>query len=257
MGSNGSKDKLAAEAARLSFEQKLKQLEEESSRRAAEAAEREANMRKSQEETINKLLMKAFEDGKEQSVFEAMHALEMQRRDSMMYGAAACIISAVATGMYFYYRQMEVEQTSLQLVEQQRAIATQQQQELQLERQRVQELATINDSHKLLLANQEKLLEKSRQQYSLMRSRIHTARIEHIRLKRKYNPLKVEVKTLRQQNGVLNQRFIASTAGAIIMACVAGGFAIASHGGHGAAEEHTAVAAAAAHEGSTSSESKA
>eukprot|EP00656_Telonema_subtile_P022582 TRINITY_DN23776_c0_g1_i1.p1 TRINITY_DN23776_c0_g1~~TRINITY_DN23776_c0_g1_i1.p1 ORF type:complete len:134 (+),score=26.38 TRINITY_DN23776_c0_g1_i1:185-586(+) len=58
-------------------------------------------------------------------------------------------------------------------------------------------------------------------------------RTEHVKLRSKYTPLKLEVRGLRSANGVLNQRFIASTAGAITMALVAAGLAISSHGGHG------------------------
>lgn len=129
------------------------------------------------------------------------------------------------------------------------ALFAQAEQDLILERQRVRELATVNDSQAEMIKSQTALVERSREQIVSIRAKAQFMRLQHMKLKRKHNNLMVEATTLRAQNGILHQRFIASTSGAIFMACVAGAFAIASHGSHGAAphpeDGHHAVAPAA------------
>ena len=111
-------------------------------------------------------------------------------------------------------------------------------QQLALERQRVTELAAVNDASREMMAKHEAALQRMKQQQIVTLSKLKASRLLYNRLQRRHMHLSVEVKNLRGVNGVLNQRFIASTSGAIIMACVAAGFALSAHGSGGHDSAH-------------------
>lgn len=210
------------------------------------AIDEAARVARDDEEARNRLLMKAFHDGREEAMMSAVRAMEAQQNEDLMIGVGACVLTALASSIFFGSRAgRTVEQYK---AEQSKAtsIIAQSAQDLVLERQRVRELATVNDSQAEMIKSQASLVERSREQTASLRAKIQFMRLQHAKLKRRFSNLQVEAKSLHAQNGVLHQRFIASTSGAILMACVAGAFAIASHGSsshHHEDAQHVAAAA--------------
>jgi hypothetical protein len=207
----------------------------EQQQKAAAAAEAAALARQEETEAQNRLLLKAYQDGRNEALQSAIRAMDVQQTEDLMIGVGACLLTGVLASTYFgwkaggtvrQYKSEQAKSTSL---------FAQAEQDLILERQRVRELATVNDSQAEMIKSQAALVERSREQIISIRAKAQFMRLQHAKLKRKHNNLMVEATTLRAQNGILHQRFIASTSGAILMACVAGAFAIASHGSHGAA----------------------
>jgi hypothetical protein len=200
-----------------------------------QATEAAAKVMREQEEAHNRLLMKAYQDGREEAIISASRAMEAQQNEDLLIGVGACVLTALGSSMFFGTRAGRTVAQYKRDQSKSTSIIAQNEQDLVLERQRVRELATINDSQSEMIKSQATLVERSREQTASLRAKVQFMRLQHAKLKRKHSNLLVETTTLRAQNGILHQRFIASTSGAILMACVAGAFAIASHGSHGAA----------------------
>ena len=97
--------------------------------------------------------------------------------------------------------------------------------DMSVERVRVGELTSLVDTQKLLVEQQADLIHKHREHIKSSRSRLRVVGCLCRRLKRELNPMRIEVKNLRETNGVLHQRFMASTFGAIVVTIVAAGYA--------------------------------
>lgn len=225
------------------------------------AAEEEAKYQalleaKLQEETElrNRVLLEAYNAGREEAMFEAIRVSESVRTEDLGIGVTACLISAFCTALVFKRRAGMGEHASKEKADQVAAAHAKQLQELAAERERVTEIETSIDANRALLANQEKLIKKQQTQFAQARAKYQLSRLNLLKMRRRNQSLRVDLTTLREQNGALYQRFIASTSGAIIMACVAAGFAIASHGSHDAPHSDAhATAPSPAHVPETSS----
>eukprot|EP00758_Cryptobia_borreli_P006408 Tbor_TRINITY_DN5144_c0_g1::TRINITY_DN5144_c0_g1_i1::g.25901::m.25901 len=184
-------------------------------------------------EEINRIRHESYSFG----VSDTLQRAKQWDDETIMMGALggmlACVMSSFATAMY-YNRKGENSRHHLSKIEAaSKEIFSAKEAELMAERARVLELSAVTESQKNMLDYQHQTLSKTNQQYNTLMARFRQLKQEHYKLKTRYQPLKFEVRTLREANGVLNQKFMASTAGAIVMAMVAAGLAIASHGGHG------------------------
>ena len=197
-------------------------------------------------EVRNRVLLEAYNSGREEALFEAIRVGESVRTEDLGIGVTACLITAFCTALVFKRRGGMAEDAAKAKADEVAAADAKQLAELAAERERVGEIEVSIEANRALLANQAKAIKKQQMQFAQNRAKYQLSRLNLLKMRRRNQSLRVELTTLREQNGALYQRFIASTSGAIIMACVAAGFAIASHGSHGAAPHGHGEAAAAA-----------
>ena len=199
---------------------------------------------KAQEERLQQMLKTSYMEGVQEANFAAREREENERVVYAAIGAAGAVMSSAATAFYMSMRKDGVDDTILkEEIRKAKDVANQivviKEGDLAVEKARVSELTAVSESQKNMLNYQQQVISKTNNQYNTLMARHRQLRTEHVKLRSKYTPLKLEVRGLRSANGVLNQRFIASTAGAITMALVAAGLAISSHGGHGGGDHDT------------------
>ena len=226
MGGSNSKEKKAAETSQRALEKQKQQDEFER-----------------QQQEFEMLLREAYAQGAQEAAMAAKLELESAQMEYTAMGAVACAFTLIVC--YVHYALRERALTSQQ--QEKNAIVESQSQQLALERQRVTELAAVNDASRSVMAKNEAAMQRMKQYQIVTLAKLKAARIAHKRINRRYVHLSVEVKNLRGINGVLNQRFIASTSGAIFMACVAAGFAVSAHGGGHNDVHHTPAASTLQH----------
>lgn len=209
------------------------------------------DLNRAQEERLQQLLKQSYMEGVQEAAFAARQREENERVVYAAMGAAGAVMSSAATAFYMSMRRDGADEGILkEEIRKAKEVANQivavKEGDLAVEKARVSELTAVSESQKNMLNYQQQVISKTNQQYNTLMARHRQLRHEHVKLRSKYTPLKLEVRGLRSANGVLNQRFIGSTAGAITMALVAAGLAISSHGGHGGHEEpaHKVVEAA-------------
>jgi hypothetical protein len=184
------------------------------------------------EEAMERLLRDAYRQGAEEAAMSAKLELEQAQTE---YGVMGALAVALTIALCYVHGAVRMKNYSAKEQEK-NALVESQTQQLALERQRVLELVAVNDASREVMQKNEVALQKLKQQHVAALSKARAIRMLHRRLQKKHVHLSIEVKNLRGINGTLNQRFIASTSGAIFMACVAAGFALSSHGSssHGA-----------------------
>jgi hypothetical protein len=215
-----------------------------SSKVSIPAGSQSTELNRAQEERLQQMLKASYMEGVQEAGFVAREREENDRVVYAAMGAAGAVMSSAATAFYMSMRKDGVDDSILkEEIRKAKDVANQivavKEGDLAVEKARVSELTAVSESQKNMLNYQQQVISKTNQQYNTLMARHRQLRQEHVKLRSKYTPLKLEVRGLRSANGVLNQRFITSTAGAITMALVAAGLALSSHGGHGGGDHDT------------------
>jgi len=191
---------------------------------------------------------RGFDDGCEQVSFEAKFRMDQMREEDIMVGSICCSIVWLATATYYQQRRSSAAQDQGRNLEAFRGEVAIAAQELSQEKQRLIEVNATNELLQKQMAKLEKDLKHRQVAMEVLHQKLKLSRLSRKRLTESLNLLKPEVALLRATNGKLNQWFIASTTGAIVMSCVAAGLVLANHSSHGPAPAAAPPASSTAHQ---------